>query len=133
MPNSYVLKIGMFIPDFFDRVLQSIREAFLVRFKAGPTTLKLGLPIVVLRSVKWVHLILFAILTRDCQLSSMIKFVTTHMSRANMKKRLQTYFLFCFFGERSMHYRFCLHSNLVQERSTCNKSNHRTSSPSTQP
>lgn len=78
MPNSYMLDVWVLISDVLDCMLQSVREALLVGFEIGPASVELvfamGILICLVKLSDYPHFLQKP--TRDCQLSSMIRFVT---------------------------------------------------------
>lgn len=48
MPDGYMLDVWVLIPNLLDRMLQSVREPFLIGFEIGPASIKLVFLIVVL-------------------------------------------------------------------------------------
>ena len=88
MPDGYVLDVWMLISNILDCVPQSVRETLLVGFKIGPASVELMLTLSVLISLVNVQNVVNLLRepTRDCQLSSIIRFVTNfHKPRCKYK------------------------------------------------
>ena len=78
MPDGYMLDIWVLISNFLDCMLQPMRETLLVGFEIGPASVELVFAMGVLSCLAkvWIQLQYLHRPTRDCQLSSMIRFVT---------------------------------------------------------
>lgn len=78
MPDGYMLDVWVIFSNILDCMLQSMWEAFLICFEIGPASVELmfamGVLVCLVKVKNNIHLTPKP--TRDCQLSSMIKFVT---------------------------------------------------------
>ena len=81
MPHGYMLDTWILVSNICDGVLQSMWKASFVGFKACPATFELCFTMCVLEMISEDPITrTAAVLTSDCQLSSMIKFVTKLVS-----------------------------------------------------
>ena len=81
MPYSDMLDVGMLVSYICDGVLQPMRKAFFVGLEAGPSTLELGFAVRILIFGQFDKgFDMHPKLTRDCQLSSIIRFATPQIS-----------------------------------------------------
>ena len=95
MPDSYMLDTWVLISNFLDCMLQPVGETLYIGVKIRPAAVELVFTIGILARLVKVQdsLHLLRKLTRDCQLSSMIRFVT-NLCKPDCKdgRQLKTYF-----------------------------------------
>lgn len=94
MPNRHMMDIRVVITNSRDRVFQPMREALLIGFEVRPATLELtsGASLLSIFSMRLTQMSMVE-RTIDCQLSSMIKFVTgPHKQQIIQAKQVAIYF-----------------------------------------